>query len=131
MVMQFFRFGRCQPLLLRKQPGGFSYITIKTYLFRTLEFKCRLPFRALVTFDLSSLFVLAAVLILVNRSFLYLAVPALLLLLSGGMLSAAGVVKKTRKFKWFVLFPVLHLLINWSLALGRVVGGVRHRVIAF
>jgi len=130
LVKQFFLFGKCQPLLLKKQPGGFSYIKIKTYLFPSYEFRCKLPIQMLVTLDLCNLFMLSLILISVRPFFLYLCLVVLVVVLWGAWRSAKGVVKETKKIKWFLLFPLLHIIRNYSFIIGRIIGGLKHRIIA-
>lgn len=130
LIKQFFCFGRCQPQLLKKQPGGFSYIKIKTYLLPTREFRCKLPIQVLITLDFCNLMILGLILIFIHPFFLYLSLAVLLAISWGTWCSAKQVIRKTGKLRWFLLFPFLHLLRNYVFMVGRIVGGIRYRVVA-
>lgn len=130
MIKQFFYLGKGLPLLLKKQPGNFSYITIKTYLFHNCEFRCKLPIQMLLTLDFCNLLILGLLLIFVHPFFLYLSLVISMGVLWGSWRSTKEVVKKTRKVKWFLLFPFLHLIRNYSFTIGKLVGGVKHGIIA-
>ena len=130
LVKQFFLFGKCQPQLLKKQPGDVSYINIKTYLFPNYEFTCKLPIRMLITLDFCNLFLLCLILIFFHPFFAYLSLVIFLVVLWGTWRSAKQVIRKTGKLRWFLLFPFLHLLRNYAFMVGRIVGGIRYRVVA-
>lgn len=130
LIKQFFCFGRCQPQLLKKQPGGFSYVKIKTYLLPTREFRCKLPIQMLITLDFCNLMILGLILIFIHPFFLYLSLAVLLAISWGTWRSAKQVIRKTGKLRWFLLFPVLHIIRNYSFTMGRIVGGLRHKIIA-
>jgi len=130
LVKQFFLFGKCQPQLLKKQLEGFSYIKIKTYLFPALEFRCKLPIQMLVTLDICNLLILGLILIFIHPFFLYLSLAVFLVILWGTWRSAKKAVRKTKRMKWFLLFPLFHLLRNYAFMIGRILGGIKYRIIS-
>ncbi len=130
LIKQFFLFGKCQTQLLKKQPERFSYIKIKTYLFPTYEFRCKLPMQMLITIDFCNLFILGIILIFVYPIFLYLSLVILLVILSGTWLTTKVALKKSGKLKWLLLFPLLHLFRNYAFMTGRIIGGIKYRVLS-
>lgn len=130
LIKQFFLLGKSQPQLLKKQPEGFSYVKIKTYLFPAYEFRWKPPIRMLVTVDFCNLLLLGLIMIFIHPFFLYLSLAVMMLILGGTWHSAKEVVRKTRKLRWFLLFPFFHLLRNYSFMIGRILGGIKYRVVA-
>ena len=131
LMRQFFKYGVEQPRLLKKQPGWFSYFKLKTYLFPPYEFRCKLPVRMLMTIDASNLFLLGLILTIVSPLFLYLSLFFFPFIFFGTFRETFRIVKKSGSFKWFLFFPFFHLVRNFSFTIGRVLGGVKHRVLAF
>lgn len=131
LIQQFFKYGKEQPRLLKKQPNRFSYMKVKTYLFPPFEFRWRFPLRMLVSLDGCNLFLLSLIMATVSSLFLYVSLLVLLIILLGTFRDTIKVVRKSGRMRWFLLYPVLHLVRNYSFAIGRIFGGVRHRVIAF
>ena len=130
LIKQFFKYGVEQPRLLKKQPHGFSYIRLKTYLLPTYELRCKLPIRMLVTIDCCNLFLFGLIMTVVSPLFLYFSLLVFSSILLGTLLDTLKVVKKSRKLKWFLFFPFFHLVRNYSFIIGRIWGGMKHRVIA-
>ena len=130
LIKQFFKYGKEQPLLLKKQPERFSYIKIKTYVWPHYEFKCHTPIRMLVTIDSCNLFLLGLILTTVSPIFLYFSAMAFSLVLLGTLREASKIVKACGQWKWFLLFPFFHLVRDYSFTLGRIWGGIKHRVVA-
>jgi len=130
MVAQFFALGAYLPLLLKKQPGHDSYLTIKTYLLPPWEFRCRLPVRMLVTLEFSSLCLLAAPAAAIYPPLLVPMVAGRPLMVLGAWRGARDVVRRTGRARWYVLFPLLHLARMFALTAGKIAGGVRFGVVA-
>ena len=130
LMKQFCKYGIEQPRLLTKQPDGLSFIKLKTYLLSPIEMKCKLPWRMLINIDSCNLFVLCLVLTTVFPMFLYLSLLVFSFVLLGTLREAVQVVKKSGNVKWLVLFPYFHLIRNYSFTLGRICGGIRHKIIS-
>lgn len=128
MLQQFYTFGRGLPHLLAEQPGNHSYFQVKTYLFPVLEFKCRLPIRALITLDFLNLLFLGIILTFFLPCLLPYTVGLITVILAGALYMTAKTVEKTRKIKWFILFPLLHFLRNYAFTAGKFVGGIKYKV---
>lgn len=130
LIKQFYKYGLDQPRLLKKQPHRYSFFKIKTYLWPAWEIRGRLPFRALVNIDSCNVFLVGLILGVFSPLFLWLSLAALALVLAGTLRQAARVVKKSGRLKWLAVFPFFHLVRNYSFTAGRLVGGVRNRVVA-
>ncbi len=130
LIKQFFKYGLDQPRLLKKQPHRYSHIKVKTYLWPAWEFRWRLPFRALVNVDFCNIFLVGLGLSLFSKFFFWLSLGALGLVLLGTLREAARVAKKSGKLRWLALFPFFHLVRDYSFTAGRLVGGVRNRVVS-
>ena len=130
LIKQFYKYGLDQPKLLKKQPHKYSFLKVKTYLWPAWEVRCRLPIRALVNIDCCSVFLLGLGLSFFSRFFLWLSLASLALVLLGTLRQAAGVVKKSGELKWIALFPFFHLVRNYAFTAGRLVGGIKNRVLA-
>lgn len=130
MLKQFYTFGRELPGLLAEQPGNYSYFQIKTYLLPTLNFKCRLPIRTLMSLDLCNLLILGMILTLFLPSLLPWTLGILTFTLAGTLYLTFKAIKKTKKIIWLFLFPLLHLFRHYAFTAGKLVGGIKHRVFA-
>jgi len=130
MIRQFFEFGEGLPLLFKEQPEKSSYITIKTYLFPNLEVRCKLPFKTMITFDFCSLILISFALLFIYPVFVYVLSAAFGVVVLGAMFGARKAVLKTKKLKWYFLFPALHLIRNYSFFFGKIIGSIRYRILA-
>jgi len=130
MITQFFYFGKYLPLLLKRQPGYSSYITIKTYLFSPWEFRCELPVRMLITLDFSTVSLLAIIVATMYPPLFYLSIPMLGLMVLGTWRSSTRIARRTNQMRWLFLFPLLHLVRSYAFTVGKIVGGIRFRVVA-
>ncbi len=131
LMRQFFKYGVEQPRLLKKQPDHFSYFKLKTYLLPPYEFRCHLPVRMLMTIDACNLFLLGLILGVASPLLLYFSLLLFPFILLGTFRETFRIVKKSGSLKWFLLFPLLHLVRNFSFTIGRVWGGLKHRVLSF
>lgn len=131
LIKQFFKYGIEQPRLLKKQPNHFSYMKLKTYLFPPYELRCKLPVQMLFSIDCCHLFLFSFILTFFSPVFLYSTVGILFLILLGVFRDTIRVVRKSAKLKWFFLFPLFHLIRNYSFTIGRICGGRRHGIVAF
>jgi glycosyltransferase involved in cell wall biosynthesis len=130
LVHQFFGLGKSEPALLKKQPEGFSYVEIKTYLFSAYEFRCKLPIQMLLTIDFLNLAIFSLILAFIYPAFLYVFSPLCLMVLWQAWRRTKEAVRKTKRMRWLLLFPILHIIRSYSFTLGRIVGGLRHRIIS-
>ena len=131
MARQFYAAGASQPYLLKRQPEPACYLKIKTYLWGNHEFRCPCPVRALITVDVCSVSVLFLLLSLAS-SWLLLALPVVLLpALLGALYKARVPAAKTGHHRWYLLYPVLHLVSSYAFFFGRLIGGIRHGVLAW
>jgi len=130
LIKLFFVYGKDQPLLLRKSSEGRSYIRIKTYLLKSWEFGCRLPVLALVTVDSFTLLIVSIPLSLLSQVFAYVSLVLGLSILVGTVRETIKATKKTKKLRWLLLFPFLHIIRNYSFIFGRICGGIKERVVA-
>lgn len=131
LVKQHFLFGKYQPLLLKKQPGGFSYLKVRTYLFRDKEVRLKLPVRLLLNLDLCHLLPLGILLMFFHPVFLYGSLLLLAAVFGGAWRRTREAVRRSGKLRWVFLFPLFHLLRIYSLTAGRMLGGIRHKVISW
>jgi glycosyltransferase involved in cell wall biosynthesis len=128
MIHQFYYFGKGMPLLLKKQPGNFSYLQIKPYILPVTECRLKLPVQILVTLD--SLYLFPIFLII---SFFISGLFIIPVTLGGvGFLGALGasikIVKDTGKLKWLFLFPYYHLCRIGAFSAGKFIGGIKYGV---
>jgi len=130
LIKQFFKYGKHQPLLLKKQSGGFSYIRIKTHVFPKYELRCRVPMRVLVTVDLCNLLIFCLIMIVASSVFLYLSLPVFCIIVFGALRTAPGIVQQAEELKWFMLFPFFHFIRNYAFMFGRICGGIKYRVLS-
>jgi len=130
LFKQFFRWGKDQPQLLRKQSGGLSYIEIKTYILPAYEFGFKSPIRMLISLDFLNLFILSLILAVLSRFFLFLSIILFLCVLAGTFHRTVEIVKSSGELKWLVLFPLLNFVRHYSFTIGRIRGGIKHRVLA-
>jgi len=129
LIEQFFSFGKYLPLLLKRQPGHFSYIKIKTYLLPSYEVRCRLPIQLLITLDFATLSLVAMIAVFMYPPLLYLSLPMLGLMALGTWRSSLEVLRKTNQQRWLILFPLLNLVRSYAFMVGRIVGGIKFRVV--
>jgi len=130
LIRLFFKYGKDQPLLLKKHYDGRSYIRVKSYLWEQYEWGCRLPIPSLIDIDFCTLLLLSVALIPFFSFFLFVSLGILLLILIGTLREALPLIRETHDLKWLVLFPFLHLVRNYSFITGRIYGGIRWSVIA-
>jgi glycosyltransferase involved in cell wall biosynthesis len=130
LIHQFYKYGVEQPRLLKKQPGGFSYLKLKTYFFAPYELRCKMPLQLLVSIDCCHLFFLSFTMIVLSPLFLYSTVGILSLILLGVFRDTVKVMKKSGEKRWLLLYPFFHLIRNYSFIIGRVCGGVKHGIVA-
>jgi len=130
LIKQFFNYGIEHPLLLKKQPGFFSYIQIKTYALPPFEFRIKLPIRMLVCIDFCNLSILGMLLALVYPILFYPSALVLLGVVVGALHKGLNVAKKSGQMRWLLLFPLLHFIRNWAWTIGKIRGGIKHRLIA-
>lgn len=131
LIKQFFKYAVEQPRLLKKQPGSFSYIQLKTYLWPKCEFRSKLPIRMLISIDFFNLFLLGLIMTLISPLFLYFSLGVFLFILLGLFRDSLKAVKRSGKLKWLLLFGLFHIVRSYSFTIGRIWGGIRHKVIAF
>jgi hypothetical protein len=129
LARQFFNYGIEQALKLKKQPEGLSYIEVKSYILPPCGFACRLPVRMWLTIDFCSLLILSLLLTAFSPIFIYVSLLIFLCIIIGTLLSSLDVVKKSGELKWLLLYPMLHLVRNYSWIIGRICGSVKHRFI--
>jgi hypothetical protein len=60
---------------------------------------------------------------------LYLSLPMLGLMALGTWRSSLEVLRKTNQQRWLILFPLLNLVRSYAFMVGRIVGGVKFRVV--
>ena len=110
LIKQFFKYGIEQPKLLKKQPGRYSFLKLKTYLFRPLEVRCVLPVQMLFSFDVCSLFLISLLITPFSRVFLFPSLFLFLFVLAGTLREALSIVKRSGSKHWLFLFPCFHLI---------------------
>ena len=130
LVRQFFGLGESEPHLLKMQPEGFSYIGIKTYILPNYEFRCKLPVQTLLNIDFLNLATLGLFLAVVYPRLLYVLGTIFLVACWQTWRKTREIVNKTQSIRWFLLFPMLNIIRIYSYTLGRVVGGIRHKVVS-
>jgi len=84
----------------------------------------------LVSIDLFNLATLSLALVFVDPLFLYVCCGLILMVLVQAMKRTKEMVENTRRVKWIVLFPFLHIIRSYSFTLGRIVGGIRQGIIS-
>jgi cellulose synthase/poly-beta-1,6-N-acetylglucosamine synthase-like glycosyltransferase len=131
LITQFFNLGVSEPKLLKKEPDNFSYVEIKSYLFPSREFRCKLPLRMLVTIDLFNLGILSILLTLINPLFLLIFCSSCLMVAWPTWIRVRKAAKERGNLELVLLYPVLHLIRMYSLSLGRFIGGLKCRVLSF
>lgn len=131
LVKQFFKYGKEQPKLLKKQPEGFSFVKIKTYIFDHIEFRFKSPLKMLVNIDTCTLLPFSIAASVFSRFFLFLSGILLFFTLFGTGLLSARIVKKSGQMKWLVFFPFFHLARDYSFSIGRIYGGIKQKVLSF
>lgn len=131
LIGLFFKYGKDQPLLLKKHYDGRSYIRVKSYLWGQYEWGCRLPIPSLIDIDFCTLLILSVALTALIPFFLFVALGILFFILSGTLREALPLIRETHDLKWFILFPILHLVRDYSFIFGRIYGGLKWGVIAF
>ena len=129
LVVQLFEFGMSQPELLKKQQDGYSYFELKSYLFRPLGFRCRLPFQMLITVDLFNLAVLGLVLMIFFPILVYVAIPCCVMIAWYALRSWSEALK-ARSLRLLLAFPFLHVIRSYTVVAGRIVGGIRCGVLS-
>lgn len=129
LIKIFYKYGKDQPLLVKKL-GKRSFFKIKTYILEPYEFSALLPIQMLVNIDLFSLLILSLVLIPVSRFFAWAAVAMAAGILLGTLRHTVRAMRQTGEIGWLVTFPFLQIVRNYSFIFGRIVGGVRHRIIS-
>lgn len=131
LVKQFYGLGKGLPLLMKLQPGRYSYITIKSYLLPKYEFKISSPFRFIITLDVFLLSFLGLFLILVHPLFFYVIAASFCGILSTVLIKSARIVRKSKKVRWLFIFPFFHFIRICSETFGKIIGGIKTGVIAF
>jgi len=129
-IKLFFKYGKDQPLLLKKRQEELSFIQIKTYVLPIYEFGWKSPIPLLVSIDFCNLLLLSLLMSIVSPIFLYLSLLILLPILLSTLYGALKTVKETKELKWLLLFPSLHLLRNYVFTLGRIYGGIKYKTIS-
>ena len=128
MIRQFYYFGKGLPLLLKKQPGRFSYFQIKTYFFHILEFRLKLPIQVLMTLDLLYLFLIFLIISCFVPGLFFISWILGGLGFWGTLGSSIKIVKVTGKLKWLLLFPYYHFLRIIAFSAGKFVGGLKNGI---
>jgi GT2 family glycosyltransferase len=131
MWTQFYALGVGEVNLLRKMGEGYSYCQLKLYLFSRREARCRLPFTAWVSLDALHGIVILLILALIWPALWLLCLPLAAVVAAGAALGARSAVKRSGRQLWYVLFPLLHIVRIYAQTAGRIVGGLRHGVLAF
>jgi len=129
-IRVFYRVGMGQPMLLKKQPDKYSYVEVKTYLLPARGVRCRLPIRALVTFDLFNLATFALVVAILYPPSLFLFGISFLIISPLVLKRMKEASDRFRSTRLLLLFPFLHVVRSFSFMLGRIVGGVQSRILA-
>ncbi|MBN2460515.1 MAG: glycosyltransferase [Candidatus Cloacimonetes bacterium] len=129
MLSQFHAFGKELPHLLVEQPGNYSYLQIKTYLLPLLEYRCHLPFRAMITLDFLTLASLLLIMTLLLPSLIPYTVVIFSVVLAGSIYMTIKALKRSKKIIWIILFPLLHLLRNCAFSIGKIRGGFKYKVL--
>jgi|GEM_PF-4208679 len=130
LIIQFYQFGKSQPQLLRKRQEGYSYFELKTYLFPTREFRCRLPVQMLVTIDFFNLATVSLILALFNTSFLVLFVGLGFVCYKQAWKKTQEIRSMALRVKLLVVFPFLHALKSYAQSVGRIIGGLANGIIS-
>jgi hypothetical protein len=84
----------------------------------------------LVTLDFCSLLILFLLLLLAHPVFLYPSMIVLSGIVWASFRKAKEIVKKTGELKWYFIFPLFHVIRNYSFVIGKIVGGWKHRIIS-
>jgi len=131
LIKQFFNYGIEHPLLLKKQPGGFSHIEVKSYFLPPKEFRRKLPVRMLVCIDFCNLSILGLLLSLLYPILFYPSLLVFLAVLVGAMRKGLEIKKESGEMRWLLFYPLLHFIRNGAWTIGKICGGIKHRLIAF
>lgn len=129
LIVQLFEFGMSQPKLLRKQQDGYSYFEVRSYLFRSRGFRCRLPVQMLVTVDFFNLAVLGLVLMIFYPMIIYMVLLCSVMIAWYAMRMWKEALK-TRSIRVLLAFPFLHAIRSYCVVAGRIVGGIKYGVLS-
>lgn len=129
LMVQMFEFGLSQPKFLTKQNDGYSYFQLRSYIFRSRQVRLKLPIQMLVTVDFFNLAALCLVLAIFYPTLIYLFI-GLFLMIGGYALSKWKQALKFKSVGLFLLFPLLHLIRSYCIATGRIVGGLKCRILS-
>jgi glycosyltransferase involved in cell wall biosynthesis len=130
MMSQLYGYGTGQIHLLKNIKEKLCYVRIKTYFMPVKEFRLRLPFRMLLTLDGLHGVYMAIIAGFFIRPLLWTGLAAMAVFFCTSL--ARGFIKRKKGTKviWILAYPFLHLMFNASLSAGRLVGGLKCRVIA-
>lgn len=130
MFRQFFRYGQGLPLFYKKRHNGLSYIKLKAYLLPPLYRSFRSPrFHFHIDIDFANIAILLLAASLFYPGAFNIGLVLLSFVIAGAFIKSIPVAKKTKKLRWFILFPLFHALRNAAFSLGKIAGAVRYRVI--
>lgn len=130
MWTQFYSLGVGEVHLLSKMNQGFSYCQLKLYLFPKREMRCRLPFTAWLSLDALHAVVVFLILGLIWPALWIVCLPLAAVVGLGAALGARSAVRRSGRKIWFLLYPLLHAVRIYAQTSGRIVGGIKHRVLA-
>ena len=131
LIKQFFKFGLDQPKLLKRQPEGRSFIKIKTYILPHIEFAFKSPIQMLINVDSCTMLPLSIIVSLFYTPFFYISAALMVTALAAAEGAAIQVTRKSKEWKWLLLFPFYHLVRDYAFTAGRVAGSIKHRLLAF